>query len=559
MTVATVQKLKDQGEDFEWYPTTDAMINVIKTDMLNHFHDYDGPYDRKIKVPVPVNVLDCGAGDGRVVSELANGGKKYAIEKSPTLIDLMPEDIFMIGTEFFQSTLIDKKVKILFSNPPYSEFIQWAEKIILEANASMIYLILPTRWQGSESIKEALKLRDAECKIIHTTNFMNAERSARATVDILSIQLFQSRYGNRHDILYTDPFDIWFEQTFQFEADKEKRGEHEKESARKTTLKDRLDKQLTTGKSLVPALVELYNHEMNHMQKMFISISGLDADILKELNVNVKDLKESLQQRINGLKNRYWKELFDNYERITKRLTHASRETILNTLTANTSIDFTESNVYAVTIWVIKNANKYFDTQLIDLVEKMVDKANITLYKSNKRLYSDQDWRCRWGSRRTPENLRDFGLELRIVLHNIGGISGGYSWENQNGLNSRAHRFLDDLAAVAGNLGFALPSWVNSRQLVDEWQSNKKVEFYMNRAEKKMLMQVKAFKNGNLHIKFNQDFIRMLNVEFGRLKGWLTNHIQASEELNIPVEFAEKSFKGNFHLPAGTGLLLLGM
>src|SRR6056297_1509881 len=147
MTVATVQKLKDQGEDFEWYPTTDAMINVIKTDMLNHFHDYDGPYDRKIKVPVPVNVLDCGAGDGRVVSELANGGKKYAIEKSPTLIDLMPEDIFMIGTEFFQSTLIDKKVKILFSNPPYSEFIQWAEKIILEANASMIYLILPTRWQ----------------------------------------------------------------------------------------------------------------------------------------------------------------------------------------------------------------------------------------------------------------------------------------------------------------------------------------------------------------------------------------------------------------------------
>jgi len=51
----------------------------------------------------------------------------------------------------------------------------------------------------------------------------------------------------------------------------------------------------------------------------------------------------------------------------------------------------------------------------------------------------------------------------------------------------------------------------------------------------------------------------MLNIEFGRLKGWLANHIQASEELNIPVEFAEKFFKGNFHLPTGTGLLMLGM
>ena len=560
MTVAAVvRELKDQNEDFEWYPTTDEMINVVKTDMLKYFYDYKGPHDKKIKVHIPVNVLDCGAGDGRVVAELANGGEKYAIEKSQTLIDLMPEDIFIIGTEFFQSTLIDKKVKVLFSNPPYSEYTQWAEKIIIEANASMIYLILPTRWRESESIKDALKLRDANCKIIHTTNFMNAERSARATVDILSIKLFQSRYGNRHDILHTDPFNIWFEQTFQFEADKEKRGEHEKETYRKTTLKDRLEGQLTTGKSLVPALVELYNHEMNHLQKMFISISELDADILKELNVSVRGLKESLQQRIDGLKNRYWKELFNNYERITKRLTHASRETMLEKLTAHTSIDFTESNVYAVTIWVIKNANKYFDTQLVDLVEKMVDKANITLYKSNKRLYSDQDWRCSWGSWRTPENLRDFGLELRIVLHNIGGIAGGHSWEHQNGLNSRAHRFLDDLAAVAGNLGFVLPSWVNSHQVVDEWRSNKKVEFYMNRAENKILMQVKAFKNGNLHIKFNQDFIRTLNVEFGRLKGWLTNHIQASEELNIPVEFAEKVFKGNFHLPTGTGLLMLGM
>jgi len=47
--------------------------------------------------------------------------------------------------------------------------------------------------------------------------------------------------------------------------------------------------------------------------------------------------------------------------------------------------------------------------------------------------------------------------------------------------------------------------------------------------------------------------------DWGRLKGWLTNHIQASEELNIPVKFSEKVFKGNFHLPTGKGLLMLEM
>lgn len=136
MTVAAVvRELKDRSEDFEWYPTTDTMVDIIKSDMLNYFHDYEGPWDKKVKILSRIDVLDCGAGDGRVLSKLSNGGNKYAIEKSKTLINLMPEDIFIIGTDFFQSTLIDKKVKVLFCNPPYSEYAQWAEKIITEANS----------------------------------------------------------------------------------------------------------------------------------------------------------------------------------------------------------------------------------------------------------------------------------------------------------------------------------------------------------------------------------------------------------------------------------------
>lgn len=179
-TIALVKKLKDIDQDFEWYPTTQTMIDFIKKDMIKYFNEYE---DQRT-VLGHANVLDCGAGDGRVLKQLANGGKKYAIEKSKTLIDQMPNDLFIIGTDFFQSTLIDKSVDVVFSNPPYSEYTQWAQKIILESNAKMVYLILPKRWQGSNVINQAIESRQASFKIIGSSDFFDAERSARATVEI---------------------------------------------------------------------------------------------------------------------------------------------------------------------------------------------------------------------------------------------------------------------------------------------------------------------------------------------------------------------------------------
>jgi len=227
-------------------------------------------------------------------------------------------------------------------------------------------------------------------------------------------------------------------------------------------------------------------------------------------------------------------------------------------LTEHTSIDFTESNIYAVSVWVIKNANKYYDSQLIQVFEQMVEAANVILYKSNKRLFADQDWRYNG----KPNDLSHFGLELRIVLQHMGGINDSEyeRYDYPKGLDKRAHEFLDDLITIAGNIGFSLPPYENSKQM-GKWASNKSKEFTIYSTEtspSKTLMTVKAFKNRNMHIKFNQDFIRTLNVEFGRLKGWLTNHIQASEELNIPVEQTEQFFKSNYRLTQGNGLLQIG-
>jgi len=555
---ALVAELKELDQDFEWYPTTQAMINIVKKDMIKYFNNSDYNHETKKADVTPswVDVLDCGAGDGRICTQLANGGKKYAIEKSKKLIETMPDDVFIVGTDFFQSTLIDKEVDVIFCNPPYSEYIQWAQKIILEANSKMVYLILPQRWSGSNVIKKAIKSRKATYTKIGSDNFLDAERSARATVDIISVRMFDNS-GYHHQTKRTDPFDIWFETHFKLEADKEEVSDYAKNETQAKTLKEKIAKQLTINKGIVPIMVELYNQEMDHLQNMFLSICKMDADILKELNVNLNGLREALKQRITGLKNKYWKELFNNYEKITKRLTHDSRKTMLAKLSANTSIDFTESNIYAVSVWVIKNANKYYDSQLIEVFERMINDANVILYKSNKRVWTNQDWRYN----RVPEGLSHFSLELRIVLHNTGGVENSARWcsyDYPNNLRESAHNFLDDLSTIANNLGFELPSWENSKQQ-GEWESNKSHDFFINRGQKKMLMSVKAFKNGNMHIKFNQDFIRTLNVEFGRLKGWLTNHIQASEELNIPVKQTEQFFKANYRLTQTNGFLQIGL
>jgi len=541
---ALVKELKNLNEDFEWYPTTNGMMNCISKDIENQ---------KKINNIYTRDILDCGAGDGRVAARIGNG-TIYCIEKSQRLIKEMPEHMIIVGTDFFQSTLIDKEVGCVFSNPPYSEYELWAEKIILEANAKLVYLIIPSRWKICKKIDNAIKLRKASSKIIDSFDFLKAERTARAKVDIVRIDLTASNNSYPCDNQKVDPFDLWFEQNFKPSADVKKEYDHNKIKRRANTLKEKLSNQMTIGTGVVPALVELYNHEMQHLQEVFLTICKLDNSILGELGVSIENIKTALKQRISGLKNKYWKELFSNYERITKRLTHASRNSLLTTLTSHTDIDFTENNVYAVTIWVIKNANKYYDTQLVRHVEKMICESNTILYKSNKRVFTNQDWRyCQ-----KPKNYSHFGLELRIILSNIGGIvPDSWNFDGIKGLDNRAHFFLDDTITIANNLGFTMPEWVNSRQTTNYWISNKKQDFYQNRMNNKLLMTVKAFKNGNLHIKFNQEFIKKLNVEFGRLKGWLTNHIQASEELDIPVAETEKYFKGNYQLPATEGLLLL--
>lgn len=549
-TTQMVQRLKAEQQDFEWYPTTDTMLQVIRADIVKQHGDREGQAN--------VSVLDCGAGDGRALEALAGEyGDKYSIEQSALLVGQQGNDVVPVGTDFHAATLIDKSVQVVFSNPPYSEFETWAVKIIREAHAVDVYLVIPQRWQDSEAIADALASREAEASIIHADDFFDAERQARARVHIVRVNLAvrNRQYTYRDSVTPdTDPFELWFEQTFP-KAETQQTDTTEKE--KQDRLQKQVKREMVSGKNLIEALVVLYQSDMTRLQKNYAAACSLDADLLEELNIEYTGLKKAIRQRIKGLKHLYWHEFFANYESITDRLTSGSRQQLLRVLHKNTAVEFSAENAYAITLWVIRNANHYYDDQLIALVERMTRKANVALYTSNQRTFQDEDWRYNWREQ-APEGLDHYKLEYRIVLHHIGGIFCGDfgRWENPGGLEKRAHDFLGDVLAVAKTLGWNTHDSTTHVQGGERlWESNRKQYFTCENG--KVLMEVKAFKNGNLHIKFNQAFMQQLNVEFGRLQGWLKDKQQAADELKIKPEAAAGFFCSTLKIGAAASLRLL--
>ena len=542
-TTALLATVQASGQDFEWYPTTQEIIDTVKADIQKNSQERY------------LSVLDCGAGDGRVLKALTDG-EKYAIEKSKPLLNALDRSIFVVGTEFSEQTLLDKKVDVVFSNPPYSEFAQWAEKIILEANAPYVYLVIPSRWEDNEQIQAALEARDSKAEVIGEFDFLTADRQARAKVHIVRVSLCYSERWGRLTACKTDPFTVWFNNHFKLEILKSERSKYDLFNRQREEVQDKVNGALVAGNNLVSFLEECYQADLGRLMNNYLQLCELDPALLEELDVNVEGVRKALQQKIEGLKDLYWKELFNRLDKVTDRLTADSREKLLSHLTRHTHVDFTVSNAHAVAIWVIKNANSYYDDQLIAAVERLTERANIAAYKSNQRTFGNEDWR--YG--RTPEGLERYKLDYRIVLERCGGLcTATYSFERSNcGLSKRACAFLDDLCTIADNIGFSTRGLSRSENYT--WDTHVKNEFLYrdSQSQLQVLFTAKAFKNGNLHIQFNQEFICKLNVEFGRLKGWLKDHAQAAEELEIEPEKAQQYFGANLQLE-GSSLPLLGL
>ena len=537
--IALVTKLKNENEDFEFYPTTDEIImafirNLKKLDSDSYSYNFSFN-----------SILDIGAGNGKVLNAVEKAFnteydsiKLYAIEKAETLKNLINQGIYLIGTDFNEQSLLDKTMSVTFCNPPYSEYQKWAVKIIRESCSQYIYLVIPQRWINSRDISEALKYRDAEAEIIGNFGFQDAEdRKARAIIDLIRIKLSTEK---------DDAFDRFFNEEFKELKDKmgKPKDKYSYES-QEDKVKEKFH-HLVTGENYIKALVTMYNLDIENIQQNYLSVKYLDVALLKEFDISVEKILTLLKEKLKGLKNLYWHELIGRMDKITSRLIGKKRNMLLDKLNENGYVDFTESNIYAIVLWILKNAGSYIDEQLLDVYEELMSQANCKNYKSNKRVFEQDNWRY------NQEKPTHVFLDFRLVLYCWGALEHNYSGDSKHTLTENASEHIRDLLTIANNLGFICNSgdgrlyrwsrdevWIAGKPQIFEYRDKQKFTPHV-------LFEVKAHKNGNLHIRLNQKFALALNVEYGRLKGWIHSKDNAEEELSDSN--AGLYFKTNYSL-----------
>lgn len=540
-----IEQLKDAGQDFEFYPTTKEMIRTIFEHRRHPYSDGSG-----CRVDDFGNVLDIGCGTcnfKRFVDELnepferPNGdyvdrsmcvriSNYYVMEKSRILIDRLPADAIVLGADFHENTLIDKPVETIFCNPPYSEYEDWAARIITESTCKSIYLIIPQRWKNSEKIQTALKRiksiytrnHDGEwdetdaAQVIGSFDFLDAERSARAKVDILYINKSQTDKNSGFDNFFDEVFDMGVkDDKFDFQS---------------AEYREEMKNELLSGRNKIEILCNGYAAAQRTLFEHFQTICGLSADILETIGIKKNNVKEALKMKFSGLKTLYWNLAFDCLEEITSRLTSTSRDKMKSRFDKLLTVDFNAANVYSLVIWVIKNANDYYKSQMVDFFMNMTSPENIQNYKSNQRVFVRNGWGY------SNEKHSHYTLDYRIVCSKSSLPSVGERYNRWHPtIREMLEVKLQDVCTVANNLGFHI-----GETQYPESYGQKGHCMLKDGAE---LFEFKLYMNGNVHLKFNKEFIKALNVEVSRELGWIHSREDIAREF-VPemAKGAEKYF-----------------
>lgn len=503
MSVLTVVKnLKENNQDFEFYPTTNEILSRIKPALLSVIGERYTP-QRK-------SVLDIGAGTCKFKEYMSEFCRfdYYAIEKSQILINNYPDDVIVLGTDFHSNILFDKKVDVIFCNPPYSEYVEWTTRILKEGNATNIYMVIPSRWSENPQLKQVIKTLDIQYEILGSFDFLEAERAARAYVDVIEFKKSNSEYYAR------DPFSLWFNENFKASADDEKLKKYDEEAIKYELV------SLGT-KDKVSLLCEYYAEEMRNMQEAFIKVCELSPKTLKAIGIDKTAVKTALRNQLNSIKIKYWNEFYSCIDTITDRLTHKTRYEMRERFNKHGAVDFTEQNVRAVLLWIVKNTHKYMESQLVDLFKHFSDYENIKKYKSNQRTFTADEWR--WNK---ADVRQKYSLDYRIIASEY--WNNNYSWSKEID-ERKAKTATDDICTIAFNLGFRCVE----KQEVKEY--GEKYYYYLSNG--KPLFEVKVYKNGNCHYKFNTEFCKAFNIEAGRILGWIRNKEECKEEFDTDKYF----------------------
>jgi len=524
-TSAKIRTLQSAGEDFEWYPTTEEISIAMKNDLRSLFkkeiigswrgREYFSVNDRdEEKVFIIKSFLDVGAGDGRIFHKFKNT-KDIRIEDSygieiaqPFAEDLIQkDDVFLIGRDFFRTSLIDKHFSVIFSNPPYSIYMPWVVRLLQEANFRVMYLVIPTRWEHNQEI--TLHMKRYDVKTLGEYDFLEGDRPARAKVNLIRLMKPHRKInGEYYETEGDDSFDRWIKSHIgNFEEP-----EYEKEE-------DRKDLKLKNG--TIADMVENYDYEMNSLLEAFKALANLPARIVSDLGMSKDKIIKQIKENIKTLKSKHWYCAFEKLSAINSRLTKNTRQEMLSRMAEFKTLDFNEDNIYSIILWVIKNFNKYTNQQILEIFDKLTEPGYIKAYKSNSHWHKD-DWRyTKWGEKGKPGK---YILDYRLVTH---------CYVPRYG---EADSIITDLMVVCGSLGFPMKAWH-----VD-YSKDGRLQEFLNYNEE-TAFTARLYKNGNLHLKINEKIMLRFNIEVARLRHWINGPEDIEMEYEVPHEEAIRLWK----------------
>lgn len=548
----TIADLKSSGTDYEWYPTTDNMIQAIIEDIK--------AADENDKAKT---VLDVGAGDGRVLEAFrADEGlsihKLLGVEKSPNHVARWSNNITFVGGDFYESQVTSGKIDVIFSNPPYSDYENWTVTLLKNIHATAVFLVLPERWVKSERIQAAIKARGLMAKIILTDYFKNADRKARGKINV--IRLVSENFARRQYLMdrgykdsesygeysfsaygYKDPMDVWFDEMFPRLAalDSNKSISDETENDQ---IKDRTYHIFKTTNT-IDDLVMLYQIQADKVLKAYQKIDDCDADFFFELKIDLSTIKETLKARMSGLKIQYWRAFIHNYKPITERLTAKYREKIFETLITNAEeLSFNAINALIITQMVIKRANEYSDDQVTDFFYDLSNPKTTSLYKSNIKVFKAQQWRY---CRNPADRPTHYTLDYRIVQHRLFSVTNRWTGTLKN---YEIAAVVSDICIIARIVGMKVPSSCNGSQFDNgDIKTGDRISTNYNLAGKpKTLFDIKFYKNGNQHLFLDKEFALRINIYVGKLLGWVCNADDAFDQMKNKDKISKADFNKIF-------------
>ena len=518
-----INELKDNGEDFEFYPTPKDVMHKIASD-ANRMLSKIEPVN-----PEQVTILDPCCGDGRAVAALTEalsykssdwGSFRYNAEIKTLGIECsailhnrvrngdLPVKVNLIGTDAFQTELALTGADVVLVNPPYSEAVAWMGHILTHVTNGVVYFVVPQgKWQHVVDAHAAT----FDHETIHTFDFREAERAARVTVDVVRMVCTKKR-----DEMISDSFGFqWPDDNEQSVDDLGMQADEEKV----------MQYAIDTGRPLTEALEHGYIQRQQSVSSAFHAIADIDGRVFRALGITRSEIVGQFIKEQKRLRRDYWRRFLDHFEPVSKRIISKYREDWAERMMLE-SAPFTVANMEMIAGNIIEDVIDIRDKQVAWMFDELTGDKGWKTYKSTARMM-DGDMRAMRSFRyEAKERGWCWHLDYRIVA----GFFNSQACAYKSVVGWDTERKFNDFNTVIRSLGYKVePFVVDNRDIrLRTWEQ---VWGKTPDDEDVMLYEFKVFKNGSVHMRFDVDVMRKINVIASRYKGWV----------HTPAEYAEET------------------